>query len=144
MTETEVKEMLMHVRRARLFYRQLKREAENLEEDASGLKGVCYDGVKVTGGQPSDLSDDVIAIESRRKKLDETIAYQYAYLLDCEIEAKRLISYVEDEGQAAVLYARYINALSWKEICNDLHWSRQWASTMHDRGIAKIADNNVQ
>lgn len=141
MTEQEVKDKLMHVRRARLLYRQLKRESDVLVEESAGLKGVSYDGIKVSGGQTSDLSDAVIAIEVRRKKLDETITTQYAYLLQCQIEAKELIKLVQDEGQAAVLQARYINAMSWKEICADMHWSRQWAATMHDRGISQIANN---
>lgn len=144
MTEQEVKDKLMHVRRARLFFRQLKREADALVEESSGLKGVSYDGVKVSGGHTSDLSDAVIAIEARRRKLDETITTQYAYLLQCEIEAKELIRLVQDEGQAAVLQARYINAMSWKEICEDMHWSISWAKEMHNRGIIQIAGNKGQ
>lgn len=123
------KEYLNKVRNQSYVLKQAEKELNALRGDIISIPGSLSE--KVSGTKESDLADTYIRVE----KYEHRVTSEWNKLIDLRMQAKAMIAALSDEREQAVLYARYINCLSWEVIALDMHYSWKGIFKLHGRAL---------
>lgn len=83
----------------------------------------------------TSLEDAIIRLMEAEKELNQ----QIDQLVDTKIEIGKLIDMVHNESYRLLLEKRYLCFLSWDQIAADMHYSRRWVLSKHERAL-EVAD----
>lgn len=127
------KECLEGLRDMRIRLRRLERDIKELREKLYGIKAVDYSKERVTGGEPSDLADQ---IGLYNEKLEQS--KREWKQLDVYIDAvDALINQIKSEQLRVLLHERYVNGGSWEEVAYVVGVSREWIRKRMHRDALK-------
>lgn len=128
------KEYLWRVRDAALELKRLEQEYEQARSDIMHLKGIAYDGDRVSGGKIGDLSDAIATIE----KYAERVNAKWDELIALRQEAEMHIDLLRDGRYREVLKRRYLCGQSLERIAVDLCFDYRWVRRLHGRALIEF------
>ena len=70
---------------------------------------------------------------------EEELNRQIDTLVDTKIEIGKLIDRVHNETYRLILEKRYLCFMNWDRIAEELHYSRRWVLSRHERAL-EVAD----
>lgn len=122
------KECLEELRVIRIRLRRLERDIKELEEKIYSLKAIDYSQVRITGGTPKDLAEQIAIINDKK----EVARKRWLLLAERSEQIERLIDIIDtgdaqkDEQLKAILHERYVNCGSWEQVADVAGVSREW------------------
>mgnify|MGYP000905123220 CR=1 FL=1 len=128
------KEYLWRVRDAALELNRLEREYEQAKADILHLKGIAYDGDRVSGGKIGDLSDAIATLE----RYAEHVNAKWDELIALRKEAEERIDKLKDGRYRAVLKRRYLCGQTLERIAVDLGYSYRQVKRIHGGAMCQI------
>ena len=75
----------------------------------------------------------------RLMEAEEELNRQIDTLVDTKIEIGKLIDRVHNETYRLILEKRYLCFMNWDRIAEELHYSRRWVLSRHERAL-EVAD----
>ncbi len=140
MTERELKDFFEKVRRARGMANELAEQRAQLRNDAVSIKAVQYDKDKVTSGNTSDLSDVIIRLEEKLRKLDAEYLEEMDKLLRMRLQAQDYLRYLDDVDRkySRVLTKRYMNNMPWDHVAEEMCYTVDYCWHLGDDAISHI------
>ena len=106
-----------------------------------------YSGEAVSRTRSATQLEDAII---RLMEVEEELNRQIDVLIDTKIEISRLIDRVRNENYRLILEKRYLCFLPWKQIAEEMHYSRRWVLQKHERELEVVdmllregEDNNL-
>ena len=130
----QAKEYLWRVRNAAQELKRLEEEYKQARNDILHLKGISYDGDRVSGGKIGDLSDAIAALEGYAQQLNE----KWDELIALRNEAGALIEQIADGRYREVLKRRYLRGQTLERIAVDLCFDYRWVKRLHGRAIVEF------
>lgn len=138
------RECLESLRDIQIRLRKLERDIKELRGKLYSLRAIDYSKERLTGGEPSDLADQICKynekVEQAREEWKRLDAYSDA------VDA--MIRQVKSEKLRALLHERYVNCGSWEQVAEVVGVSRQWVDKrLHPRALKefeKIFKNSLQ
>lgn len=132
-----VKQQLEKIKSNRNRIRHLQARKRTLRSDAS-IHSVDFSGVKVqTSGHGSNVENHVLDSIERMEKLDQEI-------ISATLENDDLCDKIEniDDGgiYAQVLFARYVEDKSIKQIAAELDYDYYYVSSIHSKALKRFAE----
>ena len=94
------------------------------------------------GGEAVSRTRNVSSLEDsilRLMEAEEELNRQIDTLVDTKIEIGKLIDRVHNETYRLILEKRYLCFMNWDRIAEELHYSRRWVLSRHERAL-EIAD----
>lgn len=128
------KEYLWRVRDAALELNRLEQEYEQAKADILHLKGIAYDGDRVSGGKIGDLSDAIATLE----RYAEHVNAKWDELIALRKEAEERIDKLKDGRYRAVLKRRYLCGQTLERIAVDLGYSYRQVKRIHGGAMCQI------
>lgn len=128
------KEYLWRVRDAALELERLEQEYEQARNDIMHLKGIAYDGDRVSGGKIGDLSDAIATLE----RYAERVNAKWDELIALRQEAEAHIDALRDGRYREVLKRRYLRGQSLERIAVDLCFDYRWVKRLHGRALVEF------
>lgn len=128
------KEYLWRVRDAALELNRLEQEYEQAKADILHLKGIAYDGDRVSGGKIGDLSDAIATLE----RYAERVNAKWDELIALRQETEERINKLKDGRYRAVLKRRYLCGQTLERIAVDLGYSYRQVKRIHGGAMCQI------
>ena len=94
------------------------------------------------GGEAVSRTRNVSSLEDsilRLMEAEEELNRQIDTLVDTKIEIGKLIDRVHNETYRLILEKRYLCFMNWDRIAEELHYSRRWVLSRHERAL-EVAD----
>ena len=142
MTNQEVWDFLKAGKGKKRKLEELDLQLEQLGKDEIYIRAIDYEKPAVSGGTTSDLSDVVARKEEAMKKLKKSIIEVKEEILRWKNEVLTMTQLCENDVQAGVLIAKFINGKSWKEIQREYHYSESQPYVICRQAIAAIASKH--
>lgn len=116
--------------------RQQKRLEEELEEVRCEriLPGIVADGMPHGSKKKNDLAEYMARLEKAEIRLMEAIVKKREIREDIVDRIEK----IKSENQKDVLKHRYIDLMSWKEICDSMNYSWKQAHRIHNDALEHI------
>ena len=130
----QAKEYLWRVRNAARELKRLEEEYKQARNDILHIKGISYDGDRVSGGKIGDLSDAIAALEGYAQRLNT----KWDELINLRETAKKLIDVLNDWRYREVLKRRYLCGQTLERIAVDLCFDYRWVKRLHGRAIVEF------
>lgn len=129
------KEYLWRVRDALRELKQIEQEYEQAKADVLHLRGISYDGDRVSGGKIGDLSDAIAALEGYAERINE----KWDELIKLREEAKGLIDVMKDGRYREVLTLRYLNGQSWEQVAVNMGYTYRGVTGLHGKALKEFS-----
>lgn len=126
-----IKDYLSQIQRYREYIRQLRERRENLHMTYIGLTGINYSGEKVQKSPSNKLEEEGWKLIERLQKIDEEIAKVSVQIDD--ISAK--ISEVDGDKYSRILFMRYYDGKSLKDISTEFDMDYSQVCRMHGKAL---------
>ena len=129
----KIKQFLYSIRDETTEIRDVQNRISALEAQASGLKGIAYDGVKVQTSPQDSMAEYVIALEAYRKQL----VHKGARLLSKRRQAQDMIDKLSDpmERQVLELYFLSDDDMRMSEVADCVHYSERWTWSIYKTAL---------
>ena len=115
-----------------------EKEIENLRELAVSLPGTDYSKEKVQTSSSGDASfTNVIA---KIDELERMIVDEIEQMVQLKIEIRNTINLVRDNEERLLLKCRYLNFLTWDEICEKLNVSSRTVHRIHSAALISVSE----
>lgn len=138
------RECLEELRVIRIRLRRLERDIKELEEKICSLKAIDYSQVRITGGTPKDLAEQIAIINDKK----EVARKRWLLLAERSEQIERLIDVIDtgdaqkDEQLKAILHERYVNCGSWEQVAEVAGVSREWVrKRLYDDAVEEFEKN---
>lgn len=120
----------MHIR-----LRRLERDIKEIRAKLYSLRAIDYSKERVTGGEPSDLAEQIAHFNAKLEQAQEEWRKLVAY--GDAVDA--MISRIPSKNLQALLHERYVNAGSWEQVAEVVGVSRQWVDRrMHPKALKEF------
>lgn len=122
-------------------YKYAKREAEDLEERISNLRSKYGSAAAIRysdmpkAHNNSDLSDFMAQLEEYESKL----FIKYEKLLGIEVDIYMTLDRLQDQDEAFVLRAYYIDGIQWDQIALNVPCAERTVYDIRLRGLKSLA-----
>ena len=106
--------------------------------NASGKSGLGVALAKKYGGEVVSHTRNVTSMQDtivRLMQAEEELNREIDRLVDLKAEIAGVISQVRNESYRLILEKRYLCFQTWAQIGADLHYTRRWLLTKHDRAV---------
>lgn len=121
------KEYLRQIGRMELHIYQKKAELKKLRQEASTLKGVGYDGIRVQSGPGKAVEETAIRLADLDAEIEREI-------IDLSISRHKIIGEiqsVENRTYEALLYKRYVELKTLELISTEMNYSYEHIRRLH-------------
>ena len=134
----QAKEYLWRVRNAARELKRLEEEYEQARNDILHIKGISYDGDRVSGGKIGDLSDAIAALEGYAQRLSA----KWDELINLRETAKKLIDTLKDGRYREVLTLRYLDGQSWEQVAVTMGYTYRGVTGLHGKALKVFGEIN--
>ena len=132
MTTKEVKKKLWGYQKAKEEHKRLQRKIEEIETQIMSLS-IDYSKDKVQA--TTDAQDKLANVMDRLSKLREDAINKAAEEGEKMLEVYNLIDSVSDPLQKNILQRKYIEGLTWEEVCYKIGYSWTQTHEHHKRAL---------
>lgn len=132
---------LSRVAGARTRLRTLADAMADVYADMEGIRAIDYATAQVRGGMPSDALDAMLDAKEARLSECQRQAHELEALL---ARAMYCLGRMPDQGQAALLEARYINGRAWAEVAEGLGCSERHVFQVKPLALAAFYDSMME
>ncbi len=137
MTERELlKKKLKSYRAIQRERLHLQREIERVEATMDGLKAPSWDGMPHGSG----VSDPVLQAVEQYDALLCRHRAQEAALAAALVEVEALIASLDSPTERDLLRYRYIDGLTWEEVCVAINYSWRGTHDIHGAALDKLLE----
>lgn len=145
MTEREqikaaIKKRLNSYRDLQVENRQLREELERLEMLMSSPGGSNFDGMPRSG---SGVSNPVERVVTKHLTLMDRYKEQIAKMVEEQTAIEELIETL-DPTERCLARFRYIDGLTWENICDKICYSWRQTHRIHGRMLSKLVDAEME
>lgn len=120
----------MHIR-----LRRLERDIKEIRAKLYSLRAIDYSKERVTGGEPSDLAEQIAHFNAKLEQAQE----EWRKLVAYSDAVDAMISCIPSKNLQALLHERYVNAGSWEQVAEVVGVSRQWVDRrMHPKALKEF------
>lgn len=113
-----------------------EKELEELKELSTSLSGTDYSKDKVQSSSSNDAN--YVRIIEKILDLEKVIERDIEGLLSLRLEIRNTISQVKDNEERLLLQYRYLNFLTWDEICDEMHVSSRTVHRIHASALKNV------
>ena len=113
-----------------------QKELDELHDLSISLPGTDYSKDKVQTSGSSDAS--YTKIIEKIIELEKAIESDIEKLLSLKLEIRTVINQVNDNEEKLLLKHRYLNFMSWDEICFEMNVSMRTAHRIHNLALQKV------
>ena len=133
MTKDELKKQLHSYRDLKAEHKQIAMELEQVEAFMAGPKGTTWDGMpRGSGG-----GDPILSVVTKHIALQERYQAKLAELAEAQAHIEELIDSLAPMERKLFRH-RYIEGLSWEEVCVAIGYSWRQTHNIHSAGLDKI------
>jgi DNA-directed RNA polymerase specialized sigma24 family protein len=133
MTKDELKKQLHSYRDLKAEYNQIALELEKVEAFMAAPKGANLDGMPRSPG----AGDPVLSVVTHHLALQERYRFQLVKLAAAQSLIEDLIESLEP-GERKLMRCRYIDGLTWEEVCVTIGYSWRQAHNIHSKALDKL------
>lgn len=133
MTKDELKLQLYSYRDLKAERQQIAQELEKVEAFMEGPKGTNWDGMPHSPGK----SDPILSVVSQHIHLEERYKAKLAELAAAQTAIEEMIDGLEPRERKLMRH-RYIEGLSWEEVCVAMCYSWRQTHNIHSAALDKI------
>ena len=137
MTKQELKHKLHSYRDLLAEYEQIKLELEKVEAFMESPRGSNLDGMPRSPGG----GDPILGVVAHHITLQERYKAQLYRLAEAQAEIENLIDGLEP-GERRLMRCRYIDGMTWEEVCVRIGYSWRQTHNIHSRILDKLVDEN--
>lgn len=137
---TEIKQRLNSYRDLRAEHRQLLEEIRQLEELMASPSSPNMDGMPRSGSGPSN---PVEKLAVKHLTLLDRYKAQVADLVAAQAVIEETIEGLEPTERMLARY-RYINGLTWEEVCEYISYSWMQTHRIHGRMLNKLVEAEIE
>ena len=113
-----------------------KQELDDLRILSSSLPGIDYSKDRVQTSSSGDAG--YTKIVAKIIDLEKAINADIEKMLSLKLEIRTVINAVQDNEEKLLLMCRYLNFMSWENICDELNVSLRTAHRIHAAALANI------
>lgn len=113
-----------------------KQELDDLHLLSSSIPGIDYSKDKVQTNSSGDAS--YTNIVAKIIDLENAIKADIEKLLSLKLEIRTVINAVQDNEERLLLKCRYLNFMSWEDVCDEMNVSMRTAHRIHAVAIANV------
>lgn len=113
-----------------------KQELDDLRFLSSSLPGIDYSKDRVQTSSSGDAG--YTKIVAKIIDLEKAINADIEKMLSLKLEIRTVINAVQDNEEKLLLMCRYLNFMSWENICDELNVSLRTAHRIHAAALANI------
>ena len=135
MTKDELKKLLHSYRDLKAEYDQIATELEKVEAAMDGLKGTNWDGMPRGSGK----SDPILSVVSQHLALQQRYKFQLVKLAAAQALIEDMIESLEP-SERKLMRCRYIDGLTWEEVCVAVGYSWRQTHNIHSRILDKLLE----
>ena len=135
MTKDELKQKLHSYRDLKAEHRQIALELEKVEAFMAGPKGTNWDGMP----RGSSTSDPILGVVSLHISLQERYQAKLQELAAAQAAIEDMIEGLEPMERKLFRH-RYIEGLTWEEVCVAIGYSWRQTHNIHGRALDKILE----
>lgn len=129
-----VKDFLKGVQRYNVLISRKKAQLEKLRALVEYGGAGMGDDPRVPSDPSRSRTDSLVRLASLSEELDSTIRE----MTDCRRKAMAMIDSLPDPHAVEILYMRYLDGSSWKDISDSMHMSLQWIFRLHGQAIDQL------
>lgn len=115
----------------------LKKQIDELEEDAKSLSSVVIDGMPKGSLKSDSVGRLILRIERKReeyfKKFDEVLCSLH--------KIEKAIETLDNPTERALIRKRYLEGKRWEDICEDLHYEWAQVHRIHARILKRLGSD---
>lgn len=132
------KQELKRYRRMEIELEQLESTIRRLEDSVTGVRAAVITDMP-KGGPPVEMADRV----AKLLDLKEVYGRKWDALIDERTRIESAIDTLNDPIERALMRYKYIDGLTWEEVCVKIGY--EWAQThrLHGRILAKMIHNDT-
>ena len=138
MTKQELKHKLHSYRDLLAEYNQIKDELAKVEAFMEAPRTSNLDGMPRSPGG----GDPILGVVSHHIELQERYKAQLHRLAAAQQEIENLIEALEP-GERRLMRCRYIDGMTWEEVCVAIGYSWRQTHNIHSRILEKLADEEA-
>ena len=135
MTKQELKHKLHSYRDLLAEYEQIKNELAKVEAFMEAPRTSNLDGMPRSPGG----GDPILGVVSHHIALQELYKTQLHRLAAAQAEIEKLIEGLEP-GERRLMRCRYIDGMTWEEVCVRINYSWRQTHKIHARILDKLAE----
>ncbi len=139
MDKHELKKKLHSYRDLLAEYEQIKLELEKVEAFMTAPRGSNLDGMPRNPGG----GDAILGVVSHHITLQTKYKAQLVKLAAAQDEIENLIDGLEP-GERRLMRCRYIDGMTWEEVCVRIGYSWRQTHNIHSRILDKLADEKEE
>lgn len=138
MNKQELKHKLHSYRDLLAEYEQIKMELSKVEAFMEAPRTSNLDGMPRSPGG----GDPILGVVSHHIALQERYKTQLHRLAAAQAEIENLIESLEP-GERRLMRCRYIDGMTWEEVCVRINYSWRQTHNIHARILEKLADEEA-
>lgn len=133
MTKEELKKQLHSYRDLKAEYEQIASELEKVEAFMTAPRPANLDGMPRSPG----AGDPILGVVAHHMALQERYRLQLAKLAAAQNAIENMIESLEP-GERKLMRCRYIDGLTWEEVCVEMSYSWRQTHRLHGRILGKL------
>ena len=129
-----------YLSQAYILFKEIKWKKEKVAKLRDLLSNISPSLSEVPHGEDKNaqkMEEWICSIET----LEDAIANDLILLTAKKIELTECIMGIYPESYRDILYKRYIEFKKWKDICNEMQYSKRYIFQLHQKAIEKIDSN---
>lgn len=135
MTKEELKKQLHSYRDLKAEYDQITKELEKVEAFMAAPRPANLDGMPRAPG----IGDPVLGVVTQHITLQERYRFQLVKLAAAQNLIEDMIEGLEP-GERKLMRCRYIDGLTWEEVCVAIGYSWRQTHNIHARILEKLME----
>lgn len=132
----QTKQYLKQAYRLNELIESNKQEIADLRTLSYSLPGTDYSQDRVQHSSSTDAG--YTNIVAKIIELEKVINDDTARMLDLKLEIRTVINAVQDNDEKLLLKYRYLNFMSWDDICYKMNVSMRTAHRIHSEALSKV------
>lgn len=128
------KQELLKYRKLAVELGQMKDTIDRLDQSITGVRAAALTGMP-KGGQPQDLGDRVAKLLDLRKLYGK----KWDALCEQMRRIEAAVDMLEDPMDRALVRYKYIDGLTWDEVCEAIHYELRQVHRIHRRALERLS-----
>ena len=132
----QTKEYLRQAYRLNELIKSNRQELNELRDMSDCVSGIDYSKEKVSSGSVGDAG--FTNVVGKIIDLEKAIEAEIDELVSLKLEIRKVINKVSNNEERLLLKHRYLNYMTWENICDEMDVSMRTAHRIHSAALAHV------